>query len=75
MSHEKPNALAIAMEGIVLFARNRTAEWLQKQSEARQRELFESALTGAQEYWRLFCERCQAIAAFHATQMVEKERQ
>ena len=75
LSQEKPNASAMAMEGIVLFAGNKTAEWLQNQSEARQHQLFESALNGAQQHRRLFRERCQAIADFHRTQIVEKERQ
>eukprot|EP00117_Sycon_ciliatum_P043028 scpid76657/ scgid31214/ len=75
LQREKPNASTIAIEGIVLFCCNRTGEWLRSQSSLRRRELFKSALAGAQHHRQLYQQRSQAIRDFQRERMIEKERQ
>ena len=50
LKREKPNASVLAMEGMVLFATNKTAAWPQTQTSERRKHLLDSALHRAEEH-------------------------
>ena len=64
----------LAIEGIVLFATNKTVAWLQAQTSERRKHLLDSALHGAEEHRQLYRERCRQITEFQQQQIQQKEQ-
>ena len=75
LKREKPNASVLAIEGMVLFATNKTAAWLQAQTSERRKHLLDSALHGAEEHRQLYRERCLQISEFQQQQIQQKEQE
>ena len=75
MARAKPNACQIALESMILFAANKTGDWLEQQSEDRLKELFDSARQGADSHKLTYRRRCAEIRQFREKQLKERERQ
>ena len=74
MKREKPNATVIAMEAMMLFTNNKTAEWLAHQSPDQRHQLFTSAIQGAASHRDLYRQRCQKIRLHHQAVLREKQK-
>ena len=52
--HQKPNASTLCLEGMILFANNKTSKWLDSKSPEERQELFKKARAIAPEFKELY---------------------
>ena len=74
---EKPNATTIALESIVLFANNKTREWLMTKTENEKAKIFAAARMMAPKQRKLHQQRRQQIRQYRGEQIATRiaERQ
>jgi len=75
LKREKPNASLLAIEGMVLFAANKTSKWLKSQPQTRKHQLITSAMSGAESHRQLYKQRCKEIRKYQQEQMQKKEKE
>ena len=71
---EKPNASTLAMEAHILFANNKTSEWLNKKTAAERAKIMEEARKNAPRYRKAYQQRITEIEKENIKQQNEKEK-
>ena len=57
--HQKPNATTLCLEGMILFANNKTSRWLDSKSQEERQDLLKKARIVAPEFKKLYRMRRQ----------------
>ena len=70
---EKPNATTIALEGLVLFSNNKTAQWLNEKSLEDREALFKKARKIAPEFKDLYKQRRRKLLEDRAKVLRDKQ--
>ena len=70
---EKPNATTIALEGLVLFSNNKTAQWLNEKSFEDREALFKKARKIAPEFKDLYKQRRRKLLEDRAKVLRDKQ--
>ena len=73
--HEKPNAMSIALEAMILFSHNKTASWVEKQSSKSKEHLFQVARTLAPTMKKRFVDRKKAIEKKCEEDLVKRQEE
>lgn len=71
---EKPNAITLSLEAVILFSNNKTAQWLHKKSISEREELLQKARTCAPEFRKLYRTRKQHLLEERAKILQSKQR-
>ena len=72
---EKPNASTIALEGMIAFANNHTADWLKVKSIEESGKILASARKSAQEMRHLYKCRQEEIQKYRLQELERKEKE
>ena len=70
---EKPNATTIALEGMILYANNKTRSWLDTKKAEEKSEILKIATKLTPAYKKLFNQRREAIRQYVAQTLKEKQ--
>ena len=70
---EKPNATTVALEGLVLFSNNKTAEWLHEKSPEDREAIFKRARKIAPEFRDLYKQRRKKLLEDRAKVLRDKQ--
>ena len=73
MMREKPNCSMVAMESIIMFRQNKTAEWLKLKSDEEKKQLFKACIKLGREQRQLYKQRKHAIETHRERQILERE--
>jgi len=68
----KPNATTLALEGVILYANNKTSQWLSEKSREEREKIISAAKRIAPKHKALFKERREQIKQYRAQQLREK---
>lgn len=71
---EKPNCSLIAIESIILFKNNKTAEWLQTKSEDEKKALFKACIRLGRKEREVWKQRKDEIEIHREKVIIENER-
>lgn len=72
---EKPNARTLALEGMVMFANNKTSQWLSAKSSAEQAEILATARRTSSDIQKMYRARQAEIASFQLARLRQKEEE
>ena len=73
LMRERPNASTCAMEGVIMFRRNKTGSWLKSLGEEKMKEYVESARASVKEQVTEFRKRMIVVRSKRAERLREKQ--
>ena len=74
MLREKPNCSMIAMESMILYKRNKTAEWLKTKSDKEKRDMFNACIKLGRQQRLIDKQRKQQIHLYRKDTLTLREK-